>query len=410
MSDAFAEIQNQLRAIQSELNTFRTASFGRTAIADEEINRINRMEIMCQLSGGIAHDFNNILSGILSNIALARLRVKPQDGVDTYLNHAEKATLKAAYLAQQLQIFAEGGTPVRQVTDIVNLVQESAEFILLGSNCRAQFEIAPDLFVVEVDQIQFNQAISNIIMNADQAMPAGGLITIQLSNFILSDQASSLPLPTGYYLRIAIQDQGVGIPKSIQENIFDPYFSTKPNGRGLGLSIAYAVIKKHGGLITFESQPGLGTMFVIYLPAAEKHSSEQAVNSEAVLATGNARILVLEDNALFAEALKDMLEALGYTPEIVQEGYEMVTLYQQRLNTESAFHCALVDMTIPGGMGGLKTAERILEFDPYARLIATSGYQFTEVMDDFKKFGFQAFIRKPYTIQQLAQVINEVLN
>ncbi|MCJ7600412.1 MAG: ATP-binding protein, partial [Desulfobulbaceae bacterium] len=243
---------------------------------EEELLKVKKLESVGVLAGGIAHDFNNILAAILGNINLASLFIKPEDEkVHDLLKEAEKASLRARDLTQRLLTFAKGGDPVKKTASIAEIIKDTAGFVLRGSNVRCEYHISQDLWPVEVDASQMSQVIQNIILNAKQAMPAGGVIDVSCENFV-KDKNQILPLHAGEYVKISITDKGIGIADTLLEKIFDPYFTTKQTGSGLGLAIAHSIVMKHDGYILVKSRQGAGTTFTIYLRASKgKNSDEQ---------------------------------------------------------------------------------------------------------------------------------------
>jgi CheY-like chemotaxis protein len=359
------------------------------------------------LAGGIAHDFNNLLTALLGNISLAKTYAGTDTKVVEKLTAAEKASLRAKGLTQQLLTFSRGGAPIKQVMHIKEQLTDSCSFALRGANVSCGYEFQEDLWPVEVDAGQFSQVIHNLVINADQAMPEGGVVSIRAANVVL-DKKNPLQLAAGNYIKISIIDQGLGINQQDLSRIFDPFFSNKPGGSGLGLATAFSIIKNHLGYITVESTPGKGTTFLVYLPAADKEAVA-IQKDETVIYMGKGRVLLMDDNEEVRKTAADILSHAGYTVDLVHEGAEAVSAYRQAQETGERFDAVILDLTVPGGMGGKKTAENILAFDPAAKIIVSSGYANDPIMADYAKYGFSGVVPKPYKIQELSRVVHDVL-
>lgn len=376
--------------------------------AAEELLKFAKLESIGVLAGGIAHDFNNILTAILGNISLARLYVKPDDKAFQRLKEAERAGVRARDLIQQLLTFSKGGSPIKRIASIPNLVRESCEFALRGSNVRCEFEIADDVWAADVDEVQISQVLGNIVINADQAMPQGGSIHVTARNVDVTAQ-SGLPLPPGKYIQISISDYGVGIPAEILPNIFDPYFTTKSEGSGLGLATAYSIMKGHGGRLTVESEVDKGSMFHIYLPASPKKLKPRQ-DSEYQALSGCGRILVMDDEQPIRDLAGELLEMLGYDVVTAADGSQAVELYRLEKDSDRPFDVIILDLTVPGGMGGREAIEQLRRLDPDIKAIVSSGYSNDPIMADYERYGFSGVIPKPYGAQQLSEVLNSVIS
>jgi PAS domain S-box-containing protein len=372
---------------------------------EEELLRAQKLESVGVLAGGIAHDFNNILATILGNVSLARMKVDPEDELFDLLREAETASTRAQTLTKQLLTFAKGGAPVKETTSIKDILKESSLFVLRGSKCGCEFSIAEDLWPAEVDVGQISQVINNIVINANQAMPKGGIIQVAAENLIIKDR-HGLPLKQGKYIRISIKDQGVGITKEHLANIFDPYFTTKQEGSGLGLATSYSIIKNHDGHITVESQLGVGTTFHIYLPASDKAVPEK---EEVKLIKGQGRILVMDDEASLRKMLGRMLKNLDYESEYAKDGAEAIRMYKDAQEAEKPYDAVILDLTIPGGMGGKDTVKKLLEINPEVKAIVYSGYADDPVLANFQEYGFKGMMPKPFESRSLGKVLHEVL-
>ncbi|MCA1961824.1 MAG: PAS domain S-box protein, partial [Desulfomonile sp.] len=376
--------------------------------AAEELLKFAKLESIGVLAGGIAHDFNNILTAILGNISLARLYVKPDDKAYQRLKEAERAGVRARDLIQQLLTFSKGGSPIKRIASIPNLVRESCEFALRGSNVRCEFEIADDIWAAEVDEVQIGQVLGNIIINADQAMSQGGSIDVRARNVEVTAQ-SGQPLPPGKYIQISITDHGVGIPAEVLPNIFDPYFTTKSEGSGLGLATAYSIMKGHGGRIIVESEEGKGSTFHIYLPASVKTLKPRR-DSESRAMSGSGRILVMDDEQPIRDLAEEILEMLGYDVVTASDGSQAVELYRLEKDSDRPFDAIILDLTVPGGMGGREAIEQLRRMDPDIKAIVSSGYSSDPIMADYQRYGFSGVIPKPYGAQQLSEVLNSVIS
>ena len=375
---------------------------------ENELQKMEKLESLGILAGGIAHDFNNILSAILGNVSLAKLRVQPEEKLYAYLNNAETACSRARDLTQQLLTFAKGGAPVKKTSSIVQLLNETAGFALRGSNVRCEFQIAEDLWTAEVDEGQISQVIHNLVINADQAMPQGGMIEVRAENISVNGQGS-MPLPEGNYIAVAVRDQGIGIPQDYITKIFDPFFTTKQKGSGLGLASCYSIIANHGGYITAASEPGAGATFTFYLPACEKKIEHRESFGE-VHSDGKGKILVMDDEDIIRDMVQELLSGLGYEVELAGNGEEALERYQQARAAGTPVNAVIMDLTIPGGMGGEEAMQKLLTIDPEARAIVSSGYSNNPVMSDYKKYGFSGVLAKPYRVAELCAVLQSVMN
>jgi CheY-like chemotaxis protein len=364
------------------------------------------------LAGGIAHDFNNLLAGIMGNISLAKtLIASPErpspDKAMARLTEAEKACQRATGLTQQLLTFATGGAPVRQTMAIAELLRESTIFALRGSKVRPDFTLPAGLWSVDVDSGQMHQVIHNVIRNAVQAMPEGGVVQVQAENLVLN--TSQLPfLQQIDYVQIAIRDHGAGITPDVLPNIFDPYFTTKTGGSGLGLATAYAIVTKHDGHITVDSRVGVGTTCHIYLPASKRPTQPEPIPIDEPF-VGSGTMLVMDDEEAIRDLLDAMLTDMGYEVVCVADGVQALAAYQQAKAAGRAFVGVILDITIPGGMGGLETITQLRTLDPQVKAIISSGYANDPVMANFQVYGFSGMVTKPYTVHKLRDVLQRVI-
>ena len=375
---------------------------------EDELLRTEKLDSIGVLAGGIAHDFNNFLTAILGNITLAKLDINPGDEGYDRLSEAENAVLRAKELANQLLTFSKGGMPLKKSTDLVTLVRETALFALRGSNVVCDFFIPDSLWRAQVDGGQIGQVVHNLVLNAQQAMPGGGVCRIECDNLNLRNPQKT-GLKNGKYVRIRIKDHGKGIQRENIHKIFDPYFTTKEKGSGLGLTTAYYIIKNHDGLISVDSEPGEGASFSIYLPAS-KDQVESIRSAEAGTGKLRARILVMDDMEIIRKVLGNMLNQIGYDEiEFACDGSQAVELYRKALTGGKPFDVILMDLTVPGGMGGTEAVKLILEMNPSAKTIVSSGYSDGSKISKFRELGFCGFIGKPYTLAELQNAINAAL-
>ena len=376
---------------------------------EQELLKASKLESVGTLAGGIAHDFNNILTSILSNISLAKSQVGPQDIIFRRLSEAERASLRAKGLTQQLLTFSKGGGPVRETTSLPHLLKESAHFALSGSKVECEFSLPEDLWSADIDEGQISQAIQNLILNADQAMPQGGRIGVTAENVQLTDWDQSIvPLSEGRYVKVSVKDQGIGIPREHLSKVFDPFFTTKQRRSGLGLSTAYSIIKNHGGYLSVESDLGKGTTFTFYLPASSQEAPPRKTEEE-IPVMGKGRVLIMDDEEAIRLSAADVLAYLGYEAALAKDGSEAIQLYQEAKESGHPFAAVIMDLTIPGGVGGQEAIQRLLELDPGAKAIVSSGYSQNPILSNFRKYGFSGVLTKPYKIQEMGQILQEVL-
>jgi PAS domain S-box-containing protein len=376
--------------------------------AEEELIKSQKIESLGIISGGIAHDFNNVLMVMLGNISLAKLLLPATDQAYAYLQLAEEASQKAKDLALQFLTFSQGDTPVKKVLSAANLIRSYGRLALSGAQSICEYNIPDDLWNIEADDGQMGQVLTNLLMNADQSMEDGGTIRIDCENVVLRE-GSDVPLPNGNYLKIRVTDEGSGIPREHLSKIFDPYFTTKKTGRGLGLTATYSIIKKHGGHITVESTEGSGTTFTLYLPASLVPTPHPKKEEDEVT-YGNGRILVMDDDELLLRVVGTMLEALGYQAEFAQDGEQCVSKYTEARQTGQPFDAVIMDLIVPGGMGGREAMQRLLEIDPHTKGIVTSGYSNNSILTDYESYGFSGVIAKPYRFSALSKQLQQILD
>jgi CheY-like chemotaxis protein/anti-sigma regulatory factor (Ser/Thr protein kinase) len=321
------------------------------------------------------------------------------------LEEAERATMRAADLTQQLLTFSKGGAPIKRSASIVEIIEESARFALSGSNVKCVCQFPDNLWSVEVDEGQMHQVFHNLVINADQAMPEGGIITVHADNAILG---AGGPVQAGKYVKIVFEDQGTGISEEHIQKIFAPYFTTKEKGRGLGLAVVYSIIKNHGGHITVESRLGAGTTFTLYLPASDKPIAEEKGHEEEPI-VGKGRILLMDDEDVVRDIAGEILKEIGYEVEIAKDGREALELYRTAEESARPFDVVIMDLTIPGGMGGKEAIKKLHEINPRVKAIVSSGYANDPVMANFRDYGFDAVIPKPYSGKDLSRIVHKIL-
>jgi CheY-like chemotaxis protein len=360
------------------------------------------------LAGGIAHDFNNLLASILGNISLVRMQLADENKAGERLDTAEKACMAARDLTLQLLTFAKGGAPIKQPTSIKGLLVEAAQMAIHGANSRLQFTIADDLWIAEVDPGQINQVVNNLVINADQAMTEGGTIIVAAENIELQEE-EIIGLSAGEYIRFSVKDEGPGISPEVEPRLFEPYFTTKEKGNGLGLASCYSIIRNHDGTITAQSQTGAGAQFTVWLPASRSMLLSRQGQQADELRLGQGKVLLMDDELFVRDMGTAVLKELGYHVQSCSDGQQALTLYREAMDAKKTFDLVILDLTIPGGMGGKQTAQKLLQLDPQARLIVSSGYSNDPVMANHRDFGFRSILSKPYLIEDMARVLNQVL-
>ena len=375
--------------------------------AEQEMAKAEKLESLGILAGGIAHDFNNLLTGIIGNISLAQKHLQRDHKAFKRLDAATRASVRAQELTRQLLTFSHGGAPIRKPGAISELLRDSVAFALRGANVRCELFLASDLFHVEMDEAQMSRVFNNLVINGLQAMPNGGTLYVQAVNMDI-DASHRLPLKTGPYVRLAIRDMGQGIPAENLPKIFDPYFTTKDKGTGLGLATSYSVVKKHDGLMTVKSKVGKGSVFYVYLPASARPLAAQEPADNADL-MGKGKLLVMDDEELIRDLASELLTALGYEVVLAKDGAEAVALYRRGMETNRPFDLVIMDLTVPGGMGGQEAIGKLRAIDPGIKALVSSGYSNDHVMANFQEHGFLGVLPKPYGIQQVGKALREAL-
>ena len=407
IADSVSPIYDQQRHIIGAVLVFRDIT--RKDRHDQELIKIQKLESVGVLAGGIAHDFNNILTIILGNVALAKLTDVDKH---TLLSEAEAACFRARALTQQLLTFSNGGAPIKRVCGVSQLLREISTLTLSGSNVRGTLNIATDVWPTEMDTSQIGQVINNLLLNAKHAMPQGGTVTISAGNAAIPRDGVSMVqgrhIPAGMYVRITIEDTGCGIPAAILGRIFDPYFTTKDKGRGLGLAICHAIVQKHGGYIYGESEVNKGACFSIYLPAWQGVRRETTTAADSRLVFGSGKILVMDDEEQVRTIAERLLTYFGYQVSLAKDGAEALSLYQEAFRSHAPFGATILDITVPAGMGGIECMRKLREFDPEVKVIVSSGYATDPVMHDFKQYGFKDVVMKPYEVEEMSATLFRV--
>jgi two-component system, cell cycle sensor histidine kinase and response regulator CckA len=375
---------------------------------EEELLKSKKLESLGVLAGGIAHDFNNILTGILGSLSLSKLLSNSNEKLNKLLEKAEIAVGKAKDLTQQLLVFSKGGSPVKETATILDLIKDSAEFVLHGSNIKLDIEADNDLKNVSIDKNQISYVIQNVIKNSKEALPNGGIIYIECQNVILKE-SNSYNLKEGSYIEVKIKDEGLGIPSENIGKVFDPYYSTKKKGSGLGLATAYSVIRKHSGYIDINSKEMIGTEIRFFLPTIEDKILKKIMQNDQTIAKGTGAVLLMDDDLMICEVTGNILNMLGYKTFIANHGERALEIYKENFESGKKIDLVILDLTIQGGMGGKETMENLLSYDPNVKAIVSSGYSDDPIMSNFERYGFKGFIAKPYQINDLSQKLKEVI-
>ena len=405
-SDSAGRIWFEMRAYPSNggVSVFFRDVTERKRVEEERLTT-SKLESLGTLAGGIAHDLNNILTVISGNIGLAQIEAPADAGtLLSFLSKAGQAARHAAHLSSQLLTFSKGGAPLKRVSVISDLLAQAAEFSLYGSNLRADIDISSDLWKSEVDCGQIEQVVNALMINAREAMPHGGTVRISARNVELTEAGGAI-LPPGRYIKTTISDRGSGVPDELATKIYDPYFTTKPMGSGLGLSISYSIVKKHGGMLHLEASSNEGARFAFYLPATDVHVEEKESTPFPTRRFHDQRVLVMDDEAAIRELTSQLLTTLGYEVTAVPDGHEAVKTYERALRRGEHFQAVILDATIRGGMGGLATIARLRSLDPDVNAIICSGYSDQAALSEFLNYGFRGALPKPITRRELAEVL-----
>ena len=410
IADSGAPIRDKTGSIIGAVLVFRDETEKKQV--EEELFKTRKLESIGLLAGGIAHDFNNLLTAIMGNLDMAMVKSETAKS-SSNLQEAKNAAMRARDLARQLLTFSKGGAPIRKKMDIANLLEDTTNFILAGASVSPRFFIAPDLYTLSADEGQLSQVIQNIVLNANQAMPEGGLIDIAAENTELNGHPT---LPDGPYVRIFIRDYGVGIPGKYISKIFDPYFTTKEQGNGLGLSTAYSIVMRHEGYIDVSSKPGAGTTFTILLPAVVS-ATDKALDTETKDETTNIsapilplKILIMDDEDAILEILGEMLSFLGHRVMETLDGNQAIEQFRKAMDQGEPFDLVILDLTVPGGLSGKETIVELLKLKPDVKAIVSSGYANDPVMAQYREHGFHGVVNKPFQMQELSETIRQVMS
>ena len=391
-----AELQQSAEQLRAEIAQRRQM--------EEELIRARKLESLGVLAGGIAHDFNNFLTVVQGNIEVAREKLDPADAVQDALEQAASTCQRAKFLSSQLLTFAKGGTPVRRLVSVARLVSDAVQLARAGAPVSISLRLPEDLYYARVDAAQIGQVLHNILLNARQAMPHGGVIEVSAENTFHANTTGSDPR-----VRIAVRDYGCGIAPHVLPLIFDPYFTTRPGASGLGLATAYSIVAKHEGHIFAESKPGEGTVITIDLPASLETPVPEAPAAPARAEPGRERILVMDDEEALRKLLRTVLTNLGYEVRLARDGAEAIAFYQEAKTAGTHFDAVLLDLTVSGGMGGIEAAARLRELDPAVKLIVSSGYSDASAMSEYVEYGFTAVLPKPWTSAELSHALRSAL-
>ncbi|MBF0468487.1 MAG: PAS domain-containing protein [Desulfamplus sp.] len=405
IADSGAPIRDDYGQIIGVVLVFRDIS--QQSRLAQEMLKIQRLESIGLLAGGIAHDFNNILSVITGNISFAMTRYTNDAELQEVFADVEAATNRAKDLTHQLLTFAKGGAPIKRIISINGIIRESARFVARGSNVRVIFNEPPELKSTSADQGQISQVIQNLVLNSVQAMPEGGEITINAENTRVEEQ-DNLPIKSGSYIKITIQDNGMGIPPKHMQKVFDPFFTTKQKGSGLGLATAFSIIKRHNGHISAQSIQGEGTTFEVYLPSVEE-MEDDVTRKEPGTHQGKGKILVMDDEKPLCKMFDRMFEKLGYNAHFAKNGQEAIIKYREALDRNAPYDLVILDLTIPGGMGGKETVRHLKEIDPNVKAVVSSGYSNDPVMSDYLDYGFAGVMPKPVSMTELVHLLKSIL-
>jgi len=384
---------------------------------EEELFKSRKLESVGVLAGGIAHDFNNLLTGYFGNIALAKQKLSSKHEAFSHIETAGLALDKATNLTKQLLTFAKGGDPLLEIIGVKQIIEDAVKLSLSGSNIMTKIKLSNDLWQVFADKGQLSQVLTNLIINADQAMPDGGKLTIKAQNIKNAD-SSFYPHLSGNYVQFTIRDTGHGIASTDLEKIFDPYFTTKHEGSGLGLATVHSIVNKHKGNISVESEQGEGTTFTIFLPAIIQSQQVAEVSAKDVSANGDteqveptpAHILVMDDNEMILDLSTSMLKLFGYSFDTAIDGEKTIEKYMTAKEAGKAFDIVIMDLTIPGSMGGKETVSKLLEFDPQAKVIVSSGYSTDPIMANFGEYGFRGILVKPFQMDDMKKELSRLVS
>ncbi len=374
---------------------------------EKEFLKARKLESIGLLAGGIAHDFNNMLGIIQGYIELATHSNNSAEKTEKFLQKAYNASTQAADLTKQLLTFSRGGEPIKKAANILDIIHQTTDFNLHGSNVRANYHRPNNLWTADIDSGQISQVIQNLTINARQAMPEGGVLDIYCENSIVTEAENAMNLECNKYIKVIVKDNGIGIPTDIIDSIFDPYFTTKQEGSGLGLALSYSIIKKHNGFISVDSIPDKGTTFTLYLPATEEDITEIHQDNHAMKnKSKNARVMIMDDDPLLREVGEEMLTNLGYEVIQAEDGEAAKILYQEAIDSNNIIDIVIMDLTIPQGIGGKEAIKLIQQIDPDVKALVSSGYCNDPVMANYREHGFMGAVSKPYSQNELGSAIS----
>lgn len=379
----------------------------RHAALSAALERSSRFESLGVVAGGIAHDFNNLLTVIMANLGLAGIDARVRALAGHALADAEKGARRAAELTQQLLTFARGGEPVSRAVAMPDVVRESAEFARHGSNVRIDYTFEPNLAPANADRCQIGRVVHNLVLNAVQAMPSGGVVEVKLASVAVPEKPET-PLPPGNYVKLSVSDNGPGMTSEQLGKIFEPYFSTKRGNHGLGLATIYSIVKRHRGDIRVDSEPGRGAAFHLWFPAAKPATTGATAVAPRPRATAPLRVLFMDSEEALRRTALTALSEIGHDATVVEDGARALAEYERGLKEGHPYDVVVLDLTVPGGMGAKETIARLRPLDRHARVIVSSGYSQDPAVIRFAEFGFAAAIAKPYKLDDLAQVIQDV--
>ncbi len=374
---------------------------------EQELLKTAKLESLGILAGGVAHDFNNILAAIISNLQLALVKLESNEDPQPFLEKTIATTHKASELTKQMLTFSGGGAPLKKNTNLLGLIKGTTELVLRGSNVKVTFMLPDDLWPGQVDEGQISQVLYNLVLNAKQAMPDGGVLEVHAANAVIAAEPSQ---PLQNWIEIVIQDYGVGIDPEDLTKIYDPFFTTKPDGNGLGLATVYSIINQHDGKIEVESRLGYGTTFKLLLPAAEGATIAMDAMKEVTATTAGQKILFMDDEEGILRAVGELLENFGYQVVLAHHGQEALTEYQKAQAANEPFAVVILDLTIPGGMGGQEVIGLLRECNPQIKAIVSSGYANDPVIANYESYGFSGVVSKPYRIDELLATVNQVID
>ncbi len=378
------------------------------ARAEQERAKAAHLESLGVLAGGLAHDFNNILMGVVGNLSLAQDLIRPEErALRARLDQAAAASARARGVTNQLLTFAKGGSPIKTTASIGELVVECTRFVLSGSPVAPRFGIPDNAWPAEVDTNQIAQVVHNLVLNAMQAMPRGGVVDVSLHNVELTSDSvpANTGLTPGRYVRLTVQDHGAGVPPDAVHRIFDPYFTTKEKGSGLGLAITYSIVRAHGGAITVDSRTGEGATFSVYLPASTRRVVAEIDRRPPEIRRAGGRVLLMDDDAMVAEVAQEMLQSLGFLTEVAVSGEDALDRFRAAEDQGVPFDVAILDLTVPGGMGGAEAVRHIREMRPEVLVFVTSGYADDAVLARFQEYGFDGVLPKPFAVSDLRRAL-----